>query len=56
MSLGLLVWTVACIGTGLAAGASEKSSTGRVLMSSAGLACMLWAFGVGLWMLAGWLA
>lgn len=48
MSMGLVVWSVACIGVGLGVMKPEGVSTGL------GVCCIVWALGMALWMLAGW--
>lgn len=63
MSMGLLAWSVLCIGVGLVFGAGFAGDpdvrTGiqrgvvRGITAGVGMGCLLWAIGVGVWMLAG---
>ena len=47
MSIGLIVWTIACLGVSLVA--SEQKD----ILASVGIGCIIWALGMALWMLAG---
>lgn len=62
MSMGLLAWSVLCIGVALVAGAAlgggKNSEYGPVVSSvaGAGVGCFLWGLGLGLWLLVGLMA
>ena len=56
MSMGLLVWSVLCIGLALvfAAALAETRKKGWTsVVAGLGLGCLVWAFGMGLWALTG---
>ena len=56
MSIGLLVWSIFCLGLALVFGAAiaegERNATSGVT-AGLGLGCLVWAVGMGLWMLTG---
>ena len=53
MTLGLLVWSVLCLGLAFFAGSgAETTTSGPPIVFGLGLGCVVWALGVGAWMLA----
>ena len=57
MSMGLLVWSVLCIGLALLCAAALAEDGERTVIGSGvvgiGLGLLVWAVGLGLWMLVG---
>ena len=51
MNLGLLVWSVLCLGLAFFAGSGAKTTTsGPPLIFGLGVGCVVWACGVVAWM------
>lgn len=48
---GLIVWSVFCLGVGLAMGAEAKKGLRAPLISGLAVGCLLWSIGVALWWL-----
>lgn len=57
MSMGLVVWSVLCVGVAMMITAALVEGKKRTWVSSGveafGLGCLAWALGLGLWMLVG---
>ena len=53
MTLGLLVWSVLCLGLAFLAGSgATRRTSGPPIIPGLGVGCVGWALGVGAWMLA----
>ena len=56
MSMGLLVWSIFCLGLALlfaVALAEVRKNAWSAIAAGLGLGCLVWAFGMGLWALTG---
>lgn len=51
--IGLIVWSVLCFGVAMICGAAEAKFTARQFVTGLGVGSMLWAIGLGIWLLVG---